>query len=312
MEPRFGHNLSGVRVHADAGGEAASAAVGARAFTIGTDIVFRRGEFAPHTQHGRALLAHELAHVTQSQTGRPQLFRQAGIEPHYPTEAEQREIEKALSREFRTTVAIPPAASGEPAVQRGRSLNEEQRQALATRLRQPYFNTLDRLDNGPSESGSNVLSEAAAFGVAMQAREAIFKRFGSYASRRITLTRDETTTRASRQTDDQVLVIFRENPDSVRDLARTVTTTFCEDCKTELAGLDDNSKEGVGNALIESALRERREQLQRVVTARVPGGYSRIESRARLRLKPREEFYQTAVHELIHSLAHPAFYAAFK
>jgi hypothetical protein len=126
------------------------------------------------------------------------------------------------------------------------------------------------------------------------------------------VTRDETTTRASRHTDDQVLVIFRENPDSVRDLARTVTTTFCEDCKTELAGLDDDSKEGVGNALIESALRERREQLQRVVTARVPGGYSRLESRARLRLKPREEFYQTTVHELIHSLAHPAFYAAFK
>jgi hypothetical protein len=48
-----------------------------------------------------------------------------------------------------------------------------------------------------------------------------------------------------------------------------------------------------------------------VATARVPGVFNRQEEAASLRLKPREEFYQTAVHELMHALAHPAFRTAF-
>jgi len=311
MEPRFGYDFSGVRVHADARADTASAAIGARAFTVDADIVFRRGEFVPHTQAGRALLAHELAHVAQRPHGQPQLFRQPVIEPHYPTEDERRDIEKTLSREFRQTEAIPPTAPGEPAIQRGRSLDKGQRQALADRLRRPYFNTLDGLDTGPSESSSNVPSEADAFGVVTEAREAIFKRFGSYASRRITLTQDQATTRASRHAADQVLVMFHAAPSVVNALARTVATTHCRECLTELAGLDDASRQAVINALVDAGLQDRREQLLRVATARVPGSYSRSESRASLRLKPREELYQTTVHELIHALAHPAWNAAF-
>ena len=51
-----------MRIHADA--EAAEA-IRARAYTAGTDVVFARGEFAPATDEGRRLLAHELTHVTQ-------------------------------------------------------------------------------------------------------------------------------------------------------------------------------------------------------------------------------------------------------
>lgn len=63
--PRFGHDFSGVRVHV--GGDAANAAraVHARAYTIGNDIVFGSGEYAPSTSEGRRLLAHELAHTIQ-------------------------------------------------------------------------------------------------------------------------------------------------------------------------------------------------------------------------------------------------------
>jgi Domain of unknown function (DUF4157) len=76
FEPRFGHDFSGVRVHAD--GEAASAARGvqARAYTFGNDIVFGSGEYAPATQHGRRLLAHELVHVVQQGKGPLSLSRQ--------------------------------------------------------------------------------------------------------------------------------------------------------------------------------------------------------------------------------------------
>ena len=65
IEPRFGHDFSRVRV--DAYSEAANAAraVQARAYTIGRDIVFGSGEYAPATAEGKRLLAHELTHVVQ-------------------------------------------------------------------------------------------------------------------------------------------------------------------------------------------------------------------------------------------------------
>jgi hypothetical protein len=69
MESRFGHDFSRVRVHAD--GEAADAAraVRARAYTIGQDIVFGTGEYAPTTVESKRLLAHELVHVVQQTSG---------------------------------------------------------------------------------------------------------------------------------------------------------------------------------------------------------------------------------------------------
>jgi hypothetical protein len=65
MEPRFGHEFSGVRVHADAKAAESARAVNAFAYTLGGDIVFDDGQYAPETDTGRALLAHELVHVIQ-------------------------------------------------------------------------------------------------------------------------------------------------------------------------------------------------------------------------------------------------------
>jgi Domain of unknown function (DUF4157) len=65
-EPRFSHHFSDIRVHAD--GEAASIAqhLGARAFTVGDDIVFDHGAYQPETLEGRFVLAHEVAHAIQN------------------------------------------------------------------------------------------------------------------------------------------------------------------------------------------------------------------------------------------------------
>lgn len=73
FEPRLGAVLGEVRIHADARSAESAASLGARAYTIGNDIVFGRGEFAPDTPAGRHLLAHELVHVTQhrAQPGAP-------------------------------------------------------------------------------------------------------------------------------------------------------------------------------------------------------------------------------------------------
>lgn len=65
FEPRFGHDFRGVRIHADAKAAESARSIGARAYTLGTDIVFARDEYKPYMRSGRQLLAHELTHVVQ-------------------------------------------------------------------------------------------------------------------------------------------------------------------------------------------------------------------------------------------------------
>jgi hypothetical protein len=66
LESALGAQFSDVRVHV--GSEAA--AIGALAFTWGSDIHFAPGQYNPHTQQGQILLAHELVHVVQQRAGR--------------------------------------------------------------------------------------------------------------------------------------------------------------------------------------------------------------------------------------------------
>jgi hypothetical protein len=65
FEPRFGYDFSQVRVHTDAKAAESARAVNALAYTVGRDVVFGAGRYAPGTTIGRRLLTHELAHVVQ-------------------------------------------------------------------------------------------------------------------------------------------------------------------------------------------------------------------------------------------------------
>lgn len=65
MEPHFGRDFSRVRLHTDLRASDAADVLQAQAFTVGNDIVFGTGKFAPSTPAGRKLLAHELTHVVQ-------------------------------------------------------------------------------------------------------------------------------------------------------------------------------------------------------------------------------------------------------
>lgn len=65
MEPRFGHDFSNVRVHADSKAAESAQAVSALAYTVGHNIIFGTGQYAPDTKEGQRLLAHELTHVVQ-------------------------------------------------------------------------------------------------------------------------------------------------------------------------------------------------------------------------------------------------------
>jgi hypothetical protein len=69
LEPLFGCDFSRVRVHTGESAERSARDVAAHAYTVGHDVVFARGRFAPETRDGRALLAHELTHVVQQRRG---------------------------------------------------------------------------------------------------------------------------------------------------------------------------------------------------------------------------------------------------
>jgi len=75
FEPRFARDFSSVRVHSDVPAAESARAVNALAYTVGNDIVFANGRYAPQTSAGRHLLAHELTHTVQQQRGLPALSR---------------------------------------------------------------------------------------------------------------------------------------------------------------------------------------------------------------------------------------------
>lgn len=83
MESRLGYKLGSVRLHTGARAAESARQLNARAFTVGNDIVFGAGEYAPTTRYGERLLAHELAHVVQQGPGGtapPDSTRREGLE----------------------------------------------------------------------------------------------------------------------------------------------------------------------------------------------------------------------------------------
>jgi len=62
FEPKFGADFGNVSIHESP--EAASS-INAKAYTLGSDIVFNKGEYEPGTKSGKKLLAHELTHTIQ-------------------------------------------------------------------------------------------------------------------------------------------------------------------------------------------------------------------------------------------------------
>jgi hypothetical protein len=84
MESRFGHDFNLVRIHADSPATQAASAFRARAFTVGNNIVFGEGQYAPGTLRGRQLLAHELTHVVQQRAAGAPLVIQRQEEGEQP------------------------------------------------------------------------------------------------------------------------------------------------------------------------------------------------------------------------------------
>jgi hypothetical protein len=114
MEPRFGHDFGSVRVHTDTQAAKSAGAVSARAYTVGHDVVFGNGQYAPATGAGKLLLAHELAHTVQQ--GETVQRMPAALEISHasdPAEQEADAIAKSvmLDQGSAATSAQPSAAS---------------------------------------------------------------------------------------------------------------------------------------------------------------------------------------------------------
>jgi hypothetical protein len=99
MESAFQEDFSSVQVHTPE-----SVPRGVQAATTGQHIVFGRGQYAPHTERGRRLIAHELAHVVQ-QSGSP---RGSGPSTHLERQAD-RAADAALAgaRPFVSAASTP-------------------------------------------------------------------------------------------------------------------------------------------------------------------------------------------------------------
>jgi len=92
MEQRFRHDFSHVRLHTDSGAGQSAIDLDAAAYTVGGNIVFGPGQFAPETGEGRHLLAHELTHVVQQSGnvgGSPVIQRQPKGAAPTPTVMQQ-------------------------------------------------------------------------------------------------------------------------------------------------------------------------------------------------------------------------------
>jgi hypothetical protein len=93
FESSLGADLGGVRVHDDATSNAAAAAVGAQAYTVGQDIHFAAGKYDPTSAGGEHLLAHEVAHTVQQQGGVP--ARQNKLDVSSPADSLEVEADRA-------------------------------------------------------------------------------------------------------------------------------------------------------------------------------------------------------------------------
>jgi hypothetical protein len=90
-ERQFGQDLSHIRVHTGETAAASAQAVGALAYSVGPDLVFGAGQFAPSTRTGERLLTHEIAHAVQQ----PRRWAGGDVAVGDPSSAAEREADSA-------------------------------------------------------------------------------------------------------------------------------------------------------------------------------------------------------------------------
>jgi uncharacterized protein DUF4157 len=157
MGQRFGYDFSRVRVHIGDAAEQSARDVSAHAYTVGRNIVFGAGQFAPGTNDGRRLIAHELTHVVQQDTACAPNGR-AGIAIDGVDDPLEREAETAAQRANENTeqsIASASLSAGvgrlacAPMLQRDDGLGEKKEEIPIPRV--PYREKAPTGETEPEE-----------------------------------------------------------------------------------------------------------------------------------------------------------------
>src|SRR5436309_14127938 len=136
MESRLGADFSDVRVHTDAKASESARSVQAHAYTVGSDLVFQSGQYAPESDSGKKMLAHELTHVVQQRSG-PVAGTPApgGIKISHPSDTFEQAAESSADRAMSSQgpATQSPATPAPASVQREGEEEEELQGAFVQR-----------------------------------------------------------------------------------------------------------------------------------------------------------------------------------
>ncbi len=102
FEPRFGYDFGQVCIHTGISAATTARAINGHAFTVGRNIVFARGQYAPESISGKHLMAHELTHIIQQEGGSQTKFTAAQSEGKYEQENGQVIHRQMITQKGRT------------------------------------------------------------------------------------------------------------------------------------------------------------------------------------------------------------------
>jgi len=316
FEPIVGAPLDRANIRVDADADRVTRLAHADAVTCGRDVFIPPSRFAPETSRGHALLAHELAHIPHAAAAPGTVFRQG--DAHYPSEAEQRELEKIAGRDTKLAPTPATPAGSPPAptkvVDAKKTMSTAEINAMADRLVGTFEQAFEAAPFEKTGEADVVLADAkAAMENTQKALSAIYEKFGAYLDpARIRLTDDQTLSVDQLGATRQVQVTYGWDPNEPETFAVNAMTHFCPACEVELAPYAEISKRAVRVA-VKNRLKTNTKLWAKIVTAAKHSvGGSHAPGTHAVRLTPYgKDPYPNAVHELLHEFTHPAFEAAF-
>ena len=165
MEDRIGADFGDVRVHRDANSADLSRDLNARAFTVGNNIAFNRGEYNPNTSEGKHLLAHELTHTVQQGAAgqlerKPLVQREADTSAETtdePTEEEKAAAQAKAAAALAAAGGVKSESQGNTAASQGQA-NTEKAAAAAPKA----ISDASRAEGAIQEAGKQALEQQSA------------------------------------------------------------------------------------------------------------------------------------------------------
>jgi hypothetical protein len=118
LEPAFGRSFGQVRLHTDPKAAESARAVSALAYTVGHHVVFGDGQYRPHTEQGRHLIAHELTHTIQQESAAHGVLNGADFKIGQANDSYEQEAERQATQALRGQRRPQPIAQSRTGVAR--------------------------------------------------------------------------------------------------------------------------------------------------------------------------------------------------